>query len=158
MNERKAARELLARWASTGAYCAERELDIDTLGALIDGLYADYPASDPSSGIPHSKNPGDPTGRLAASLGDVHARYVDSVCRLRELIADRLVLYNAIDALIVSLPDRQRAVLDLRYRRGKSWEYIANHLHMSGRSVQRLETLAVSKLAQQIRCTGYLSS
>ena len=55
------------------------------------------------------------------------------------------------DEAIAELPGDQRRVLELRYRQGCRWEYIALKMCFSAQHVRRLDAAAVDKLAGIIR-------
>ena len=147
MTDRKAIRRLLWRWGRVLDYCAERQREIDGFMELIRGI--EEPQAIQAG--PGKTGPGDPTGRLAVRVDELAARYRSEAQRVLDACDKELAFLKAMDEAIAELPGDQRRVLELRYRQGCRWEYIALKMCFSAQHVYRLDAAAVDKLAGIIR-------
>ena len=147
MTDRKAIRRLLWRWGRVLDYCAERQREIDGFMELIRGI--EEPQAIQAG--PGKTGPGDPTGRLAVRVEELAARYRSEAQRVLDACDKELAFLKAMDEAIAELPGDQRRVLELRYRQGCRWEYIALKMCFSAQHVYRLDAAAVDKLAGIIR-------
>lgn len=147
MTDRKAIRRLLWRWGRVLDYCAERQREIDGFMELIRGIEEPHAIQ----AGPGKTGPGDPTGRLAVRVDELAARYRSEAQRVLDACDKELAFLKAMDEAISELPGDQRRVLELRYRQGCRWEYIALKMCFSAQHVYRLDAAAVDKLAGIIR-------
>lgn len=147
MTDRKAIRRLLWRWGRVLDYCAERQREIDGFMELIRGIEEPHAIQ----AGPGKTGPGDPTGRLAVRVDELAARYRSEAQRVLDACDKELAFLKAMDEAIAELPGDQRRVLELRYRQGCRWEYIALKMCFSAQHVRRLDAAAVDKLAGIIR-------
>lgn len=147
MTDRKEIRRLLWRWGRTLDYCAERQQEIDGFMELLRGI--EEPAAIQPG--PGRTGPGDPTGRLAVRVEELAARYRGEAQRMLEACDKELAFHRAMDEAIAVLPGDQRRVIELRYRQGCRWEYIALKMCFSSQHVRRLDAEAVDTLAGMIR-------
>lgn len=147
MTDRKAIRRLLWRWGRVLDYCAERQREIDGFMELIRGIEEPHAIQ----AGPGKTGPGDPTGRLAVRVDELAARYRSEAQRVLDACDKELAFLKAMDEAISELPGDQRRVLELRYRQGCRWEYIALKMCFSAQHVRRLDAAAVDKLAGIIR-------
>lgn len=147
MTDRKAIRRLLWRWGRVLDYCAERQREIDGFMELIRGIEEPHAIQ----AGPGKTGPGDPTGRLAVRVDELAARYRSEAQRVLDACDKELAFLKAMDEAIAELPGDQRRVLELRYRQGFRWEYIALKMCFSAQHVRRLDAAAVDKLAGIIR-------
>lgn len=147
MTDRKAIRRLLWRWGRVLDYCAERQREIDGFMELIRGIEEPHAIQ----AGPGKTGPGDPTGRLAVRVDELAARYRSEAQRVLDACDKELAFLKAMDEAIAELPGDQRRVLELRYRQGCRWEYIALKMCFSAQHVYRLDAAAVDKLAGIIR-------
>lgn len=147
MTDRKAIRRLLWRWGRVLDYCAERQREIDGFMELIRGIEEPHAIQ----AGPGKTGPGDPTGRLAVRVDELAARYRGEAQRVLDACDKELAFLKAMDEAIAELPGDQRRVLELRYRQGCRWEYIALKMCFSAQHVYRLDAAAVDKLAGIIR-------
>ena len=60
------------------------------------------------------------------------------------------VLMAAMDAVIDELPGDQRRVVELRYKQGCRWEFIAVRMCFSVQHVKRLEAAAIAVVGENI--------
>lgn len=147
MTDRKDIRRLLWRWGRVLDYCAERQREIDGFMELIRGIEEPHAIQ----AGPGKTGPGDPTGRLAVRVDELAARYRSEAQRVLDACDKELAFLKAMDEAISELPGDQRRVLELRYRQGCRWEYIALKMCFSAQHVRRLDAAAVDKLAGIIR-------
>lgn len=147
MTDRKSIRRLLWRWGRVLDYCAERQREIDGFMELIRGIEEPHAIQ----AGPGKTGPGDPTGRLAVRVDELAARYRSEAQRVLDACDKELAFLKAMDEAIAELPGDQRRVLELRYRQGCRWEYIALKMCFSAQHVYRLDAAAVDKLAGIIR-------
>lgn len=147
MTDRKAIRRLLWRWGRVLDYCAERQREIDGFMELIRGIEEPHAIQ----AGPGKTGPGDPTGRLAVRVDELAARYRSEAQRVLDACDKELAFLKAMDEAIAELPGDHRRVLELRYRQGCRWEYIALKMCFSPQHVRRLDAAAVDKLAGIIR-------
>ena len=146
MTDRKVIRRLLWRWGRVLDYCAERQREIDGFMELIRGI--EEPQAIQAG--PGKTGPGDPTGRLAVRVDELAARYRGEAQRVLDACDKELAFLKAMDEAIAELPGDQRRVLELRYRQGCRWEYIALKMCFSVQHVRRLDAAAADKLAEDI--------
>ena len=128
-------------------YCAARQREIDGLMELIRGIEEPHAIQ----AGPGKTGPGDPTGRLAVRVDELAARYRSEAQRVLDACDKELAFLKAMDEAIAELPGDQRRVLELRYRQGCRWDYIALKMCFSAQHVYRLDAAAVDKLAGIIR-------
>ena len=149
MTDRKAIRRLLWRWGRVLEYCAARQREIAGFVTLIDGAEDIGPS--PISGVAVRSGPGDPTGRMAVRLDDLVSRYKAEVARLLAACDREMAFMAAMDAVLDRLPGDQRRVVELRYKQGCRWEYIAAKMCFSVHHVQKLDCKAVDAVAENIQ-------
>ena len=147
MTDRKAIRRLLWRWGRVLDYCAARQREIAGFMELIRGIEEPHAIQ----AGPGKTGPGDPTGRLAVRVDELAARYRSEAQRVLDACDKELAFLKAMDESIAELPGDQRRVLELRYRQGCRWEYIALKMCFSAQHVYRLDAAAVDTLAGIIR-------
>ena len=149
MTDRKSIRRLLWRWGRVLDYCAARQREIAGFLALIDEA-AEMGPPPPGWGAGRS-GPGDPTGRAAMRMDELIRRYRGEVNRLT-VACDREMAFRAeMDEVLDQLPGDQRRVVELRYKLGHRWEYIAIKLCFSVQHVQKLDCKAVDTIAESIQ-------
>lgn len=151
MTDRKAIRRLLWRWGRVLDYCAERQREIDGFMELLRGI--EEPAAIQLGQC--RTGPGDPTGRLAVRVEELAARYRGEAQRVLEACDKELAFHRAMDEAIAALPSDQRRVIELRYRQGCRWEYIALKMCFSAQHVKRLESLAIEAIGENIIIQKY---
>ena len=149
MTDRKAIRRLLWRWGRVLDYCAARQREIAGFMTLIDEAAGIGPA--PLGGNTRKSGPGDPTGRAAIRMDDLISRYRGEVARLLDACDKEMAFLGAMDAVLDSLPGEQRRVIELRYKQGCRWEYIAVKMCFSVHHVQKLDCKAVDIIAESIQ-------
>lgn len=149
MTDRKAIRRLLWRWGRVLEYCAARQREIAGFMALIDEAAEIGPP--PMGASTGRSGPGDPTGRAAVRIDELISRYRGEVSRLMGSCDREMAFMSAMDAVLDQLPGDQRRVIELRYKQGCRWEYIALKMCFSAQHVRRLDAAAVDKLAGIIR-------
>lgn len=148
MTDRKAIRRLLWRWGRVLEYCAARQREIAGFLALIDEAAEMGPP--PAGGAAGRSGPGDPTGRTAVRMEELIRRYRGEVARLMAACDREMAFMAAMDAVIDELPGEQRRVLELRYKQGARWEYIALKMCFSVQHIKRLEAIAVDEIGKNI--------
>ena len=149
MTDRKAIRRLLWRWGRVLDYCAARQREIAGFMTLIDEAAGIGPA--PLDGNARKSGPGDPTGRAAIRMDELVSRYRGEVARLLEACDKEMAFLGAMDAVLDSLPGEQRRVIELRYKQGCRWEYIAVKMCFTVHHVQKLDCKAVDTIAESIQ-------
>ena len=130
-------------------YCAARQREIAGFLALIDEAAEMGPPT--AGGAAGRSGPGDPTGRAAVRMEELIRRYRGEVARLMAACDREMAFMAAMDAVLDQLPGDQRRVVELRYKQGCRWEYIALKMCFSAQHVYRLDAAAVDKLAGIIR-------
>lgn len=148
MADRKAIRRLLWRWGRVLDYCAARQREIAGFLELIDEAAEMGPP--PAGGAAGRSGPGDPTGRAAVRMEELIRRYRGEVARLMAACDREMAFMAAMDAVIDNLPGEQRRVLELRYKQGARWEYIALKMCFSVQHIKRLEAIAVDEIGENI--------
>lgn len=149
MTDRKAIRRLLWRWGRVLEYCAARQREIAGFLALIDDAAGMGPPP-PGWGAGRS-GPGDPTGRAAMRMDELIRRYRGEVNRLTAACDREMAFMAAMDEVLDQLPGDQRRVVELRYKLGHRWEYIAIKLCFSVQHVQKLDCKAVDFIADRTK-------
>ena len=149
MTDRKAIRRLLWRWGRVLDYCAARQREIAGFMALIDEAAGMGPPP-PGWGAGRS-GPGDPTGRAAMRMDELIRRYRGEVNRLTAACDREMAFMAAMDEVLDQLPGDQRRVVELRYKLGHRWEYIAIKLCFSVQHVQKLDCKAVDFIADRTK-------
>lgn len=153
MTDRKAIRRLLWRWGRVLDYCAARQREIAGFMALIDEAAEMGPP--PAGGAAGRSGPGDPTGRAAVRMEELIRRYRGEVARLMAACDREMAFMAAMDAVLEHLPGDQRRVVELRYKQGARWEYIALKMCFSAQHVKRLESLAIEAIGENIIIQKY---
>lgn len=148
MTDRKAIRRLLWRWGRVLDYCAARQREIAGFLMLIDEAAEMGPP--PAGGAAGRSGPGDPTGRAAVRMEELIRRYRGEVARLMAACDGEMAFMAAMDTVLDTLPGEQRRVVELRYKQGCRWEYIAVKMCFSVQHVRRLDAAAADKLAEDI--------
>lgn len=148
MTDRKAIRRLLWRWGRVLDYCAARQREIMGFMALIEDAAEIGPP--PIGGGNGRIGPGDPTGRAAVRMEELSIRYRGEVARLMAACDREMDFMAAMDAVMDDLPGEQRRVLELRYKQGARWEYIALKMCFSVQHIKRLEAIAVDAIGENI--------
>lgn len=149
MTDRKSIRRLLWRWGRVLDYCAARQREIAGFLALIDDAAGMGPPP-PGWGAGRS-GPGDPTGRAAMRMDELIRRYRGEVNRLTAACDREMAFMAAMDEVLDQLPGDQRRVVELRYKLGHRWEYIAIKLCFSVQHVQKLDCKAVDFIADRTK-------
>lgn len=149
MTDRKAIRRLLWRWGRVLEYCAARQREIAGFMTLIDEA-AEMGPPPPGWGAGRS-GPGDPTGRAAMRMDELIRRYRGEVNRLTAACDREMAFMAAMDEVLDQLPGDQRRVVELRYKLGHRWEYIAIKLCFSVQHVQKLDCKAVDFIADRTK-------
>ena len=148
MTDRKSIRRLLWRWGRVLDYCAARQREIAGFLALIDEAAEMGPP--PAGGAAGRSGPGDPTGRAAVRMEELIRRYRVEVARLMAACDREMAFMAAMDAVLDQLPGDQRRVVELRYKQGCRWEYIAVKMCFSVQHVKRLEAAAIAVVGENI--------
>lgn len=130
-------------------YCAARQREIAGFMALIDDAAGMGPPP-PGWGAGRS-GPGDPTGRAAMRMDELIRRYRGEVNRLTAACDREMAFMAAMDEVLDQLPGDQRRVVELRYKLGHRWEYIAIKLCFSVQHVQKLDCKAVDFIADRTK-------
>ena len=129
-------------------YCAARQREIEGFQEIARAARDLPPVR--LTGIPGGKAPGDPTARLAFRAEELAMRYDVTI---NKLIADcdrELAFKAAMDDIIKDLPMEQQRILEMRYKQGCNWAFIAFKMCFSEQHVRRLETLIVDSLGERI--------
>lgn len=148
MTDRRSIRRLLWRWGRVLDYCAARQREIAGFLMLIDEAAEMGPP--PAGGAAGRSGPGDPTGRAAVRMEELIRRYRGEVARLMAACDREMAFMAAMDAVIDELPGEQRRVLELRYKQGARWEYIALKMCFSVQHIKRLEAISVDEIGGNI--------
>lgn len=148
MTDRKAIRRLLWRWGRVLDYCAARQREIAGFLMLIDEAAEMGPP--PAGGAAGRSGPGDPTGRAAVRMEELIRRYRGEVARLMAACDREMSFMAAMDTVLDTLPGEQRRVVELRYKQGCRWEYIAVKMCFSVQHVKKLEAAAIAVVGENI--------
>ena len=103
------------------------------------------------TGMPHGSGVSDPVGRAVEQMEQRRSEYQRELDEIDKEIRQRRAEQEAIDEKMrMWLTDLQIQIIDLHYREGRTFEYIAGKLTYYGRYVQKLEEKAVKKLSYRI--------
>ena len=147
--ERRAIRRLLWKWGQVMEYCAARQREIDGFQEIANAARDLPPVR--LTGLPGSKTPSDMTGMLAIRAEELAKQY-DGI--IKQLMADcdkALKFKSAMDDIISQLSMEQQKILELRYKQGCKWTFIAFKICSSERRIRRLEEQAVDQLGPYIK-------
>ena len=143
-------RKMLGRWG-----CAMMEIRrmerrsrvlLDLLRDIVPTLQAQQ-----ITGMPHAPGVSDPVGRAVDQMEHRRAEYQRELDSIDAEIRQRKAEQETIDGLMrLWLTDLQIQIIDLHYREGRTYEYIAGKLTYYDRYVQKLEENAVRKLSYRI--------
>lgn len=143
-------RMMLGRWG-----CAMMEIRrmerrsrvlLDLLRDIVPTLQAQQ-----ITGMPHAPSVSDPVGRAVEQMEQRRGEYQRELDAIDAEIRQRQSEQAMIDDLMRTwLTDLQIQIIDLHYREGRTFEYIAGKLTYYGRYVQKLEEKAVKKLSYRI--------
>lgn len=143
-------RKMLRRWG-----CAMMEIRrmerrsrvlLDLLRDIVPTLQAQQ-----ITGMPHAPGASDPVGRAVEQMEQRRAEYQRELDSIDAEIRKRQSEQAMIDDLMRTwLTDLQIQIIDLHYREGRTYEYIAGKLTYYDRYVQKLEEKAVRKLSYRI--------
>ena len=149
MTDRKAIRRLLWRWGRGLDYCAAGQRGIAGFLTVVDEAAGIGPS--PFGGNTRKNGAGDATSRGANRMDELISRYRGEVARLLEACDKEMAFLGAMDAVLDSLPGEQRRVIELRYKQGCRWEYIAVKMCFTVHHVQKLDCKAVDTIAESIQ-------
>jgi hypothetical protein len=107
------------------------------------------------TGMPHSPSPGNPTARVAAQLLEVSARYREIMGYLAEDCEKELRFKEFMDSNIDELPREYQKILELRYKAGHQWPFIALKMCYSVDRAKHIDYEAVEKLRQRIEVSTF---
>lgn len=143
-------RMMLGRWG-----CAMMEIRrmerrsrvlLDLLRDIVPTLQAQQ-----ITGMPHAPGVSDPVGRAVEQMEQRRVEYQRELDSIDAEIRQRKAEQETIDGLMrLWLTDLQIQIIDLHYREGRTYEYIAGKLTYYDRYVQKLEEKAVRKLSYRI--------
>lgn len=143
-------RMMLARWG-----CAVMEIRrMERRSRALLGLMCDIVPTlqaQQLTGMPRGSGVSDPVSRAVEQMEQRRAEYQRELDAIDAEIRQRQAEQEMIDDLMrLWLTDLQIQILDLRYREGRTYEYIAGKLTYYARYVQKLEERAVKKLSCRI--------
>ena len=84
-------------------------------------------------------------------MDELIRRYRGEVNRLTAACDREMAFMAAMDEVLDQLPGDQRRVVELRYKLGHRWEYIAIKLCFSVQHVQKLDCKAVDFIADRTK-------
>lgn len=146
--ERKPIRRLLWRWGRVVEYCAARQREIEGFQEMANAARDLQPRK--LTGMPSDKKRGDPTVLLAIRAEELASRYDATINRLMADCDRELAFKAAMDNLIDRLPGEHQKILDLRYKQGCNWAFIAFKMCFSEIHVKRLEAEAIDRIEPDI--------
>ena len=151
--EREALRKtrlMLGRWG-----CAMMEIRrmerrnrvlIELLCDLVPSLRAQQ-----ITGMPRGSGTSDPVGRAVEQMEERRGEYQRELDANDAEIRQRRAEQQTIDELMrLWLTDIQIQIIDLHYREGRTYDYIAGKLNYCERAVQKQEEKAVHKLSYRV--------
>lgn len=147
--QRRQIRRLLWRWGRVTEFCARRHHDIEEFNELIESVADIRPQQ--LSGMPHGGGTSDPTQRAAFAMDGLKERYEARVSELAEDIQKELDFAKAIDGAVKVLDAAEMGIIELRYKKGKRYEQIAEDTRYSVDHVKRIEREAIDKLSEEIK-------
>ena len=148
MTERPQMRRLLWRWGRILEYCANKQREMQEFQDMID---AQAGLSVPTlTGMPQGGKAGNPTERAAIRLTELTDQYMRTIADLAEDCDIELKFKRAMDRLIKKLPGEQQKVLELRYKGGHAWVYVALRMCFSEIRAKEIEAAAVDALMPDI--------
>lgn len=103
------------------------------------------------TGMPRGSGTSDPVARSVEQMEQRRAEYQRELDEHDAEIRQRRAEQGAMDELMrLWLTDLQRQIIDLHYREGRSWEYIAGKLESNYERVRKQEYRAVTKISRRI--------
>ena len=144
-------RMMLGRWG-----CAMMEIRrmerrsrvlLDLLRDIVPTLQAQQ-----ITGMPHAPGVSDPVGRAVEQMEQRRAEYQRELDAIDAEIRKRRAEQERIDELMRTwLSDLQIQIIDLHYREGRTYEYIAGKLsYSSERAIRKQEEKAVRRLSYRM--------
>ena len=101
--------------------------------------------------MPRGSGVSDPVGRAVEQMEQRRGEYQRELDAINAEINQRQAEYRAVEDLMRDwLTDLQIQIIDLHYREGRTYEYIAGKLTYDKRYVRRLEERAVRKLSYRM--------
>jgi DNA-binding NarL/FixJ family response regulator len=103
------------------------------------------------TGMPHGSGTSDPVTRAVEQMEQRRAEYQGELDAIDREIRQRRAEQESVDELMQRcLTDLQIQIIDLRFREGRTFDYIAGRLNYSEIGVKKQEFKAVSKLSRRI--------
>ena len=143
---RRQTRRDLRRWGDCARYCAGRQREAEELQANID--LATSLRSPSMDGMPHGTVTSDPTARAAELRTKMVELYEGRIKEILADIEDEMRFSAQIDYAVSTLDPKQRKVLELMYKRGKTVEQVMRILCYEKSNVWKIENAACEALAE----------
>ena len=107
-----------------------------------------------SDGMPHGTNISDPSGNKAIRLADKRLKYIDATIdaiEIRQQIFDKIIMLGAdeCDVLYAKYIEYENT----KTGRPKTWDEVADEVHMSRRTVFTIREKSFEKLKSALFCT-----
>jgi RNA polymerase sigma factor (sigma-70 family) len=142
--KRKKIRMLLGKWGNTLTHCARLEKELTQLLEHTDSALDIK--SRTLDGMPRSADPSDATAKAAQIHMDRMERHHARIHALREEIETARRFESCINEAMTVLSDKERAIIELRYKRGLKYERIAEETCYSPAAVYAIEASGVDQL------------
>lgn len=143
-------RMMLARWGCAMMEIRRMERRSRTLIDLLRDIVPTLQAQQ-LTGMPHGSGVSDPVGRAVEQMEQRRGEYQRELDAIDAEIRQRREEQEMIDDLMrLWLTDLQKQIIDLHFREGRTFDYIAGRLNYSEIGVKKQEFKAVSKLSRRI--------
>lgn len=153
MVERSHMRRLLWRWGRVLEYCKAKQREMSDYKDMEEsqrGLSAQK-----LTGMPRGTDPGRPTEKAALRLNHLADVYAESVIQLVHQCENEMRFMRVLDELIEELPTEHQKVLELRYKGGHGFQYIAFKMAYSTDRAKHIDTEAVDILRQSVEVSTF---
>ena len=148
-NKRESFRRILDRWGHVPVFCAIKQAEVDDYRGLLDSAVGLSPVA--AEGMPRSNAVGRPTERSAERMMKLFALYDSQIDLLVEQIRNELIFEKKVTALLnTCLTIYEKTILEMRYKRGKTFAEIAQELDRAEGSIKSVEAKAVDKLCDAV--------
>lgn len=116
----------------------EKNAELEELEAIAEGCSAKQ-----ITGMPGGSGSGDRLGDTVSKMVDLENHII---AKIDEYMSRRQMISEAIDRMQI---EEHRLMLSMRYIRGRSWEQIAEDMHISERQCYRIHGYALAAFTKQ---------
>ena len=153
MTDRSQMRRLLWRWGRSMEYCKTKQREMEDYQDMADaqrGL-----ASQQMTGMPHGSAISKPTERAAVRMNGLADVYAMRAADLAGDCETEMRFTRIMDELIEELPSEHQKVLELRYKGGHGFQFIAFKMNYSADRAKHIDAEAVDRLRQCVEVSTF---